>query len=242
MMSNHGVAAVEKALALLDFFKLGTHSHSQAELAQISGMHKTTVHRLLNSLERMNYVMRAPDGRYYLGPRLLYLGKVYEQSFQLARVVQPVLDALAAETGESASLYVLHGDERLCLLRAEVSEVLRDTTLPGTLRPLDASAIGTVLRLWGRNELGAKAAPALPLFTSGVRDPYMASLATPVFGAGDQFLGALTLSGPSVRLEAIDKEKIGGLLLRHAFGLCRRLGANPEFCRRVYAVPAQFAA
>ncbi len=63
----------------------------------------------MNSLERMNYVVRHDDGNYALGPRLLYLGKLYEQSFHLSRVVQPELQALSMASQESASWYVLEG-------------------------------------------------------------------------------------------------------------------------------------
>ena len=102
-MGNDGVAAVEKALALLDCFKPGAEALTLAALAQASGMHKTTVYRLMNSLERMSYVIRSESGAYSLGPRLLYLGKLYEQSFHLSSVVEPVLHALAAATRESRS-------------------------------------------------------------------------------------------------------------------------------------------
>lgn len=94
-MGNEGVVAVEKALALLDCFRHGDESLTLTALAQLSGYHKTTVYRLMNSLERMNYVVRHEDGNYALGPRLLYLGKLYEQSFHLSRVVQPELQALS---------------------------------------------------------------------------------------------------------------------------------------------------
>lgn len=83
-MGNEGVVAVEKALALLDCFRPGDESLTLTALAQLSGYHKTTVYRLMNSLERMNYVVRHDDGNYALGPRLLYLGKLYEQSFHLS--------------------------------------------------------------------------------------------------------------------------------------------------------------
>ena len=75
-MGNEGVVAVEKALALLDCFRPGDESLTLTALAQLSGYHKTTVYRLMNSLERMNYVVRHDDGNYALGPRLLYLGKL----------------------------------------------------------------------------------------------------------------------------------------------------------------------
>ena len=131
-MGNEGVVAVEKALALLDCFRPGDESLTLTALAQLSGYHKTTVYRLMNSLERMNYVVRHEDGNYALGPRLLYLGKLYEQSFHLSRVVQPELQALSLASQESASWYVLEGGQRLCLFRAEASHGLRHSNLPGS--------------------------------------------------------------------------------------------------------------
>jgi DNA-binding IclR family transcriptional regulator len=234
-MSNHGVAAVEKALGLLDCFRLGAEIQSLAQLAAASGMHKTTVFRLLNSLERMSYVVRTADGRYALGPRLLYLGKLYESSFQLGSVIEPVLQELALATRESASYYVLHGDEqRMCLYRAEPSEGLRETRLPGTILPLDDTAIGSVLKYWGKEEASAKRDDPLPWFTSGVRDVYTAAFATPLFGAGDKFVAALTLSGPASRLEAADRSEITRVQLVAAAKLSRLLGASSAWCERVY--------
>ncbi len=94
----------------------------------------------------MHYVIRQKNGCYSLGPRLLYLGKLYEQSFDLAHIVPPALHALAASTGESAFWYVIEEGQRLCLFRAESSEILRETRLAGSSLPLDNSAIGQVLR------------------------------------------------------------------------------------------------
>lgn len=235
-MSNHGVAAVEKALGLLDCFRLGSEILSLAQLSAASGMHKTTVFRLLNSLERMSYVVRTADGRYALGPRLLYLGKLYEQSFQLGSVIEPVLQELALVTRESASYYVLHGDEqRMCLYRAEPSEGLRETRLPGTILPLDDTAIGSVLKYWGKDDGAAQRDEPLPWFTSGLRDVYTAAFATPLFGAGDKFMAALTLSGPASRLEAADRAEIGRVQLVAATRLSRLLGASSAWCEKVYS-------
>lgn len=237
-MSNHGVAAVEKALGLLDCFRLGAEVLSLAQLSAASGMHKTTVFRLLNSLERMSYVMRTANGRYALGPRVLYLGKLYEQSFQLGTIIEPVLQDLAATTKESASYYVLHGDEqRMCLYRAEPSEGLRETRLPGTILPLDDTAIGSVLKFYGKDDESARLDALLPWFTAGVRDVYTAAFATPLFGAGDSFVAALTLSGPASRLEVADRTDISRVQLRAANKLSRMLGASKGWCERVYGNP-----
>ncbi|WP_394661931.1 IclR family transcriptional regulator [uncultured Pantoea sp.] len=230
-MGNEGVIAVEKALALLDCFRPGDNSLTLTALAQASGYHKTTVYRLMNSLERMHYAVRHDDGTYGLGPRLLYLGKLYEQSFHLASVVQPELHQLAQETGESASWYVIEGGQRLCLFRAEATEGLRHSRLPGTTYPLDHSAIGQVLRYWGLNEPVFSEAPLLPLYTSGARDPHTAAYALPVFGVSDKLVAALALTGPSSRLtEARRNEGVANAMYRAAARLSVRLGASPHFC------------
>ncbi|WP_244849251.1 IclR family transcriptional regulator [Caballeronia sp. SL2Y3] len=234
-MGNDGVVAVERALGLLDCFRLGKEKLSLAALASASGMHKTTVYRLMNSLERMGYVVRSDDGMYGLGARVLYLGKLYEQSFHLSSVVEPILFALAAQTKESASYYVLEKNQRLCLFRAEPSEGLRETRLAGTSLPLDDTAIGQVIRYWGLHEPIFSEPPQIPLFTSGARDVHTAAFATPVFGPDEEFMAALTLSGPASRLNAA--RETGELIapqLQAASDLSRRLGASMAFCERMY--------
>ena len=236
-MGNEGVIAVEKALALLDCFKPGEEALSLTALSQLSGYHKTTVYRLMNSLERMHYVVRRDNGIYTLGPRLLYLGKLYEQSFHLASVVQPELHALAHATRESASWYVIEEGQRLCLFRAEASEGLRETRLPGTSLPLDNSAIGQVLRHWGMGEALVVDDDALPLYTAGVRDPHIAGFALPVFGSGEKLVAALALTGPTSRLTPARREEgVGKSMRESAMKLSIRLGAKKAWCEQFYAL------
>lgn len=236
-MGNEGVIAVEKALALLDCFKPGEEALTLTALAQLSGYHKTTVYRLMNSLERMNYVIRRDSGVYTLGPRLLFLGKLYEQSFHLASIVQPELHALATATGESATWYVIENSQRLCLFRAEPSEGLRETRLPGTFLPLDNSAIGQVLRHWGLKEVLFESDPELPLFTSGMRDPHIAAFSLPVFGDGNQLLAALALTGPSSRLtQSMRDSGVGKLMKETAYRLSLKLGAPKMKCDNFYSL------
>ncbi|RPD94653.1 IclR family transcriptional regulator [Candidatus Pantoea deserta] len=234
-MGNEGVVAVEKALSLLDCFKPGEESLTLTALAQASGQHKTTVYRLMNSLERMHYVIRRENGCYSLGPRLLYLGKLYEQSFHLAHIVQPELHALAASTGESASWYIIEEGQRLCLFRAESSEGLRETRLAGSSLPLDNSAIGQVLRYWGLREPLFDRPPELPLYTAGIRDPHIAALSLPVFGEGDTLAAALAITGPVSRLTPEShKTGVTRTMQDTASRLSLRLGASKSFCDRFY--------
>ncbi|WP_250502126.1 helix-turn-helix domain-containing protein [Caballeronia sp. AZ7_KS35] len=234
-MGNDGVAAVEKALGLLDCFEPGAESQSLSALARSTGMHKTTVYRLLNSLVRMGYVMRKHDGHYSPGHRVFYLGKLFERSFRLSVIVEPLLHDLAANAQESASYVILNEASRLCLFRAEPSEGLLESRLVGTALSLDDSAVSQVFRIWALNEAPCKEPSALPVFTADIRETHVADLAIPVFGLRDEFLAALAVSGSSSRLIAARETGIlDGLLIDAAYALSLRLGASLSFCNRFY--------
>ena len=227
-MGNDGVTAVERALGLLDCFRPGDESLTLAAFASRVKLHKTTIYRLLNSLTRMGYVLRQPGGAYTLGPRVLYLGRVYELGFQMSDWVVPRLRELSQSTGETASYYVESEGQRMCLFRIQPREGLHQHVLAGSLLPFDDSSTGLVFRHWGSQgaaRLGAPA-PALPLQTSGVRDTFTASMCAPVFGHDDQFAGAMTLSGLSDRILQ-QRAQFAQALLQQADGLSAALGASP---------------
>src|ERR1700733_13958598 len=81
-MSNDGVAAVERALAILAAFQPDGAPRSLHDLAAKTGMYKSTILRLIASLERFNCVLRLPDGRYQLGPSLFHWGDIYRRSLK----------------------------------------------------------------------------------------------------------------------------------------------------------------
>lgn len=219
-----GVAAVERALTVLTAFRRGDGALSLAELTERTGLVKSTIMRLAVSLQRHRLLARLPDGSYRLDAEALRLGTAYQQGFSLADHVMPALERLAAETGETASFYVRHGDERLCLFRVESQKPVRMHVQPGDTRPLDKSASGQILCF---SDAGLPDDMPLPLFTSGATDPHAASLAMPVFGAGQELVGVLLLSGPVSRLTADRAAEVGGTLLDAAVKLTLDCGGKP---------------
>ncbi|CAB3887982.1 MULTISPECIES: IclR family transcriptional regulator [Achromobacter] len=227
-MSNDGVVAVERALSVMDCFRPGAEHLSLADFANRLPLHKTTIFRLLNSLARCGYVVREPDGRYGLGPRVLFLARVYERGFDLEAVVMPVLERLSADTGESAAYYVEGGEpgQRLCLFRHQPHEGLHSQVIAGSVMPPDKSSTGQVFAIWAQGERRDQV--RLPIFSCGARDPYTSSWSVPVIGQEDRFVGALTIAGPSVRLKTVDAASFEALILERADELSRRLGASSD--------------
>ena len=219
-----GVSAVERALSVLAAFKRGDTALSLAELAERTGLVKSTIMRLAVSLQKYRLLARLPDGSYRLDAETLRLGTAYQQAFSLSDHVMPALEHLAANTGETASFYVRHGDERLCLFRIESANRIRMHVQPGDTRPMDESAIAQVLRRYEAGLPGPE--DELPLFTSGITDPHAAALAMPVFGIGDGLMGALTISGPVSRLTGTRAEEVKDMLTETAHKLTLACGGS----------------
>jgi DNA-binding IclR family transcriptional regulator len=182
--------------------------------------------RLAVSLQRYRLLARLPDGSYRLDAETLRLGTAYQQAFSLADHVMPALEQLAAKTGETASFYVRHGSERLCLFRVESASRIRMHVQPGDTRPMDKSAVAQVLQRYEAGPPGPE--DELPLFTSGVTDPHSAALAMPVFGIADVLVGALTISGPVSRLTAARAAQVKGALAEAGHKLTAACGGTPR--------------
>ncbi|MBS9404202.1 helix-turn-helix domain-containing protein [Halomonas sp. TRM85114] len=129
-MAQDRVEAVERALTVLEAFDSAQETLSLAELAQVTGYYKSTLLRLLGSLERFDYVKRGENGRWGLGHTPVRLARRHTPSRHLAARIQPLLDRLASESGETAALLEGRGRYIECRLAA-----LPDASLLHDLRP-----------------------------------------------------------------------------------------------------------
>jgi len=224
-----GVAAADRALSVLNAFRSGDGALSLAELAARTGLIKSTIMRLAVSLEKHGLLVRLADGTYSLDAGVLRLGSIYQQSFKLETFVLPALEELVARLSETASFYVGHREQRLCLFRVESPHLLRLHIREGDMLPMDSSSTSQVLRIFGARPIPAYAATIeLPIYTAGVTDPHTASLSMPVFGPEGTLAGALTISGPIVRLTAKRAHAIMGQVKTAAADLTKAIGGHPE--------------
>jgi DNA-binding IclR family transcriptional regulator len=194
---TRGVAAVERAFTILAVFADRDDALTLAQLAQRTGLYKSTILRLIESLARFGYIRRLADGRYHVGPEPMRLAHLYQQSFRLGDAVIPVLRQLAEQCGVTASFYVLDGNMRVCLHRVEPSRLVRVFLREGDRLALDRGASGKVLRAFsgGKGEVFEVVRKALYATSFGERDPQTAAISAPVFGVAQLLQGALNLSG-----------------------------------------------
>ncbi len=207
-----GVAAVDRALSLLAAFRADEPSLGLTELAQRTQLYKSTVLRLLASLEHARLIQRLDDGRYALGSEVARLHSLYAASFSLDRVVLPVLREVVAATGESAAYHVRQGEARLCLYRVDSPHPIRDHNKAGDILPLDRGTGARILiafdshpprpggQIGSKNKaLYAKIREQGYYTAVGDRLAEVAGISAPVFKADGSLAGALTLTMPVSR-------------------------------------------
>ena len=221
--SPGGVAAVDRALSLLSAFRRGESTLSLGELAERTRLYKSTVLRLLASLEHARFVVRRGDG-YGLGPEVARLHGIYTGSFSLESEVMPVLRHLVETTRESAAFHVRQGEQRLCLYRVDSPQLVRDHTKAGDLLPLDRGAGGRVLCACAGARGGVYDTIRKQGYAEldGDRVKDLTGISAPVFGPEGELVGALTLTLPTSR----KKPGFASAVRKAASRLSQKLGGH----------------
>ncbi|MGB0697122.1 MAG: IclR family transcriptional regulator [Rhodospirillaceae bacterium] len=197
MSGKNRVESVERALAILGAFLGDQERLSLKDLADRTGLYKSTILRLTSSLEAYDYLIRDEEGRWRLGPVLWRLGAAYRKTFDLGATVLPTLRMVRDRLGESVAFYIRDGDRRVCLHRVVGSKGLVHEVQEGVPLPLDRGAAGHVLMAW-EDETGEQYERIRQqgfCVSLGERDPDIAAVATPVLSSTGTLKGALSLSG-----------------------------------------------
>ncbi len=251
--SESGVnSAVERAGRLLAALGSGRPSLglSLTEISGASGIHKTTVLRLLAGLERTGLVERDAHARYRIGLRLVELASSYVDDLDVVEQARPVLERLAAETRETVHLGVASGDEVIYVDKIESPQSLRMVSRIGSRNSLHCTALGKALLAWADESYVASLfsqtlEPRTPntitdekvlraeLAAIRVRgysvDREENKLGICCVGAEvrdrrGRVTAAISISGPSVRMQEPVLQELGLLARRAASEISRRMG------------------
>ncbi|NYT84501.1 IclR family transcriptional regulator [Pollutimonas harenae] len=216
VQEGDGVAAVDRALLIVDVIAQRGEPITLADLSRATGFYKSTLLRLIASLERASLVIRRSDGRYALGSYAHQLGRCYEAAYRLSEVVQPVLEELVDKGSESGSFHTYHdAKSRICLLRVDSHHSTLDRIRVGDLLPLDRGAAGKLITLYDKG-VSTLSDNDLLAISMGERDPNCAAVASPVFGPDNEFCGAISLSGPKERFTPAAVKKMSRMVTQAA--------------------------
>lgn len=208
-MSAKRTESVERAMSILLAFTTENSKLTLTELAHETGLHKSTVLRLTNSLTLYGFMQRDSTGKFSVGPSVWQLGLLFRKDFLSREVLKPGLLRLVEVSGETASFYVRAGDQRVCLYRENSPNVVRVHAEEGIRLNLTTGASGLVLRHFSGedteradeiNENGTA-------HSVGETLPDISSIATPVFSSAGDLLGALTISGVRSRFDRAARDR-----------------------------------
>jgi IclR family acetate operon transcriptional repressor len=244
------VAAVERAIVVLDALaddggELGTN-----ELARRTGLHASTVSRLLSTLADARLVEHVEEtGRYRLGIRLVQLGNAVLARLDLREVARPELRALVAETGETATLSAPGDPDAVTVDFVQSGSSVQSVATLGRPSVAHATATGKVALAFGRVELGSgrlaaftpstitdRATLATEIDTVrkqgwaqalGEREEDLNAIAAPVRGSRGELAAVIGLQGPASRFDDGGRAAALGPLLARAAAVSNALGWRP---------------
>ncbi|MFD0711899.1 IclR family transcriptional regulator [Paenibacillus sp. GCM10027626] len=221
------VRAVERALDLLLCFTV-RDEWAMTELAEKVGLHKSTVHRMLATLEEKGFVTRDRfSERYRLGLRIWELSASMSGADDPAVLALPEMERLRDTLGETVSLYIRDGAERIRIQAVQSNQAVRRVAPVGARLPLYVGASSKVLIAFEEQAVQAELLARLlaeeswpdtidPAFfreqladirrvgfatSFEERESGAAAVAAPVFSrSSHKLMAALSVSGPANRL------------------------------------------
>jgi DNA-binding IclR family transcriptional regulator len=140
-----GVAVLGKAMGLLDHIA-EEGEVTPARLAELTGEPRSTVYRLLASLQQLELVEPGRrKGTYMLGLKLFRLGSTVVSRFDVRDAALPVMERIHEESGETVFLCIRRGYEAVCIERLDGRRVNLLALGLGGSQPLHAGAVARAL-------------------------------------------------------------------------------------------------
>ncbi|WP_417418442.1 IclR family transcriptional regulator [Hoeflea sp.] len=150
-------STVAKALTLLDHFTENDPEIGLSDLARRSRLDKATVHRMLSAMADAGLVEQRHDTKLYrLGAGILRLARIREEAFPFTSVLQPELNQVARETGETAHASLISGRALATVGICDSSKANRVSLVAGEILPFHTTASGLATLAFGPEALSRR--------------------------------------------------------------------------------------
>lgn len=219
------IGSLAKGLRVLECFDAERPRLAIVDVAEATGLDRATARRCLLTLHDAGYAEY--DGKFFsLTPRVLRLGMGALATLPLPHIVQPWLDQLSDQIGQSCSVSILDEHEIVYIARAAQRRVMSIGLMPGSRLPAHCTSMGRVLlSTLPTNELDQiiEEADLTPRTTKSMTDPKaiiaeilkigkqgfcvidqevelgLRSLAVPVYNARGKVVAALNIGMAAVQ-------------------------------------------
>jgi len=227
-MPNTPAGLAQKVMIILETLMETKDSLDLREIALRTGIPKSTVHRILSSLEEDRWVLQNRGTRKYQpGARVLIFADSWRMNQALVIAAGDSMQSLVEETGETAVCAVPDGEQARCIHMVESHHALKFFFRIGGTLPLHAGAMGKVILAYSPLRLQERILTAsMRQYTKNtITDPAMlrreldsireqgysvsveeidpggTAVGAPIFSAGNHLVGGLIISGPKSKFE-----------------------------------------
>ena len=146
--ARHRIPVIERMMDILSLLEQQPDGATIRDLVDRLAQPRSTVYRILNTLQLHGMVHRSEDGSYRLGSRLLKLASRARRDDRFPDLVslsQPHLQRLVSATGEGCKVSVIDGEDVLVITAVEGRRDYALTVFPGQRLPIHAGAAGKLL-------------------------------------------------------------------------------------------------
>ncbi|MGE4548151.1 MAG: IclR family transcriptional regulator [Intestinibacillus sp.] len=147
MAETSTVQSLDRAFDLLERLCASRNGMTISALCAETGLHKSTVHRLLAAMAARGYVLHdGASSMYHAGMRLCELAGYVVDNLDIVERARPPMEKLARETGETVHLVMREGGEIVYIHKVEsVHSAIRMFSRIGMRRPMYCTAVGKAI-------------------------------------------------------------------------------------------------
>jgi len=144
--SDYYIQSIKRAVQILNSFTLKEDELGVTELSERLNLHKSTIHRILVTLEDESLVIKNQiTQKYRLGIKLFELGFLVQDQMEIRDYALPIMRELAQKTEESIDLNIISDGKRVSIEKIESSHDIRRIIQLGKNLPLYCGGSGKVL-------------------------------------------------------------------------------------------------
>ena len=258
---RQSVKSLFKMLEVLEAFSSTEPELSVVEIARRTGLPRTTVHRIVDSLRSVGFLeQNASRDRYRLGLKLFELGGSALMNLPLYREAPPFVDTLAKLSGEDVHLCIFDGAQMVFVnRRSQIAPRPHNTVITMEASPCHSTGVGKAALAFQSDVVIDRVIGAgLPRFTPNTivdpkrlkaelaairtrgysiddceHEPELRCVGAPIRNSAGRVFAAISASGPTKRVTSDRVPELARIVMTHAELLSIRLGYEPGSHSRV---------
>jgi DNA-binding IclR family transcriptional regulator len=244
LANKNNIRSIERALEVLECFQ-EFEELNLSEISKKTNLTTSTVYRIVITLENLKYLLRNENNKkYYLGPKFLLFSRntIFNMENILRKAASPFLFKLKNKYNQTAAIYVLKSNSRVCLDRVSGTNELSYKINIGDILPLTKGAAGKILISYldqkKIEELNLSSIPDQNIIKEIHEKGYsisiderlkgISSISSPIFDLYGNCVAAIIIAGPTNSIISDNKKEIINDVKKYALEISEILGYRSD--------------